>query len=197
MYQPQSFKENSQEKLYQFIEVYPFATVIAIVDNLPEISHLPLILDTENNCLWGHIARANPLLGYIEQSLVVTAIFHGPHGYVSPLWYNEPVDNVPTWNYAVVHVGGKFALSSQEELVILLDQLQDKHDELALIDWNNPKITAKLGAIAGFRINIETISGKFKLSQNRSEPDRERVQKQFMSLNRELATLMYEYSQQP
>lgn len=195
MYQPQSFKENNQDKLYRFIETYSFATILAIRNNLPEISHLPLILDTENNCLRGHIARANPLLEHIEQGSAVTVIFHGPHGYVSPLWYKEPLDNVATWNYAVVHVAGKLVLSSQEELIKLLDQLQDKHDKDAGIDWNNPRINAKLAAIAGFRVEIKTITGKFKLSQNRSKADQLSIRDQFMSLNQELAILMTEHNQ--
>jgi predicted FMN-binding regulatory protein PaiB len=32
--------------------------------------------------------------------------FHGPHGYVSPTWY-ETAPAVPTWNYGVVHAHGR------------------------------------------------------------------------------------------
>ena len=34
-------------------------------------------------------------------------ILHGPHAYVSPRWYVEPSQNVPTWNYAAAHVYGQ------------------------------------------------------------------------------------------
>ena len=39
----------------------------------------------------------------------VLAIFHGPHAYISPSWY-ESADVVPTWNYVAVHVSGVLRL---------------------------------------------------------------------------------------
>jgi transcriptional regulator len=36
-------------------------------------------------------------------------------------------------------------------------------------------LEAMLGAIVGFRLRVDRIDAKFKLSQNRSEEDRERV----------------------
>ena len=48
MYQPKSFIESDQDKLYSLIENYPFATLIGKKDGEIEISHLPLLLDREN-----------------------------------------------------------------------------------------------------------------------------------------------------
>ena len=43
------------------------------------------------------------------------AVFHGPHGYVSPAVYEEQ-PSVPTWNYVVVHVRGKARVVPEGEL---------------------------------------------------------------------------------
>lgn len=184
MYQPKSFIESDQDKLYSLIENYPFATLIGKKDGEIEISHLPLLLDRENGQLLGHIARANPLLEYILTGQLATAIFHGPHGYISPAWYQDPTDNVSTWNYAVVHIEGKLVAATEIELEILLDQLYSLHDKSdQSINWQNPKISAKLNGIAGFKIKIEKMTGKYKLSQNRSTEDQGSVLKNLRETN--------------
>ncbi len=191
MYQPKSFIESDQNKLYSLIENYPFATLVAKKDAEIEISHLPLLLDRENGQLLGHIAKANPFLEYILAAQQVTVIFHGPHGYISPSWYHDPTDNVPTWNYAVVHIEGKLVATTESELVLLLDQLYLQHDENDTpINWQNPKISAKLNGIAGFKIEIEKITGKYKLSQNRSFEDRSGVIRNLNKNNPELYAIM-------
>lgn len=191
MYQPKSFIESDQDKLYSLIENYPFATLISKKDGEIEISHLPLLLDRENGQLLGHIARANPLLEYILTGQLATAIFHGPHGYISPAWYQDPTDNVPTWNYAVVHIEGKLIATTEAELMKLLDQLYSLHDKSDLsINWQNPKISAKLNGIAGFKIKIEKMTGKYKLSQNRSFEDRRGVIRNLNKNNSELCDIM-------
>ena len=191
MYQPKSFIESDQNKLYSLIENYPFATLIAKKDAEIEISHLPLLLNRDNGQLLGHIAKANPFLEYIFAEQQVTVIFHGPHGYISPSWYHNPTDNVPTWNYAVVHIEGKLVAATEAELVLLLDQLYSQHDENNTpINWQNPKISAKLNGIAGFKIKIEKITGKYKLSQNRSIEDQESVMQNLQGINTELYAIM-------
>lgn len=191
MYQPKSFIESDQEKLYSLIENYPFATLIGRKDSDIEISHLPLLLDRENGQLLGHIARANQLLEYILSEQQVTMIFHGPHGYISPEWYQDPTNNVPTWNYAVVHIEGKLIATTEAELMKLLDQLYLLHDKSKMpINWQNPKISAKLNGIAGFKIKIEKITGKYKLSQNRSTEDQGSVLKNLRETNPTLYAIM-------
>ena len=54
------------------------------------------------------MARANPQWQVFANHPEVLAIFHGPHTYITPTWYASP--DVPTWNYAVVHVKGRVQL---------------------------------------------------------------------------------------
>jgi transcriptional regulator len=65
--------------------------------------------------LIGHMARANPQWRRAEDD--VTAVFSGPHAYISPSWYEEG-GTVPAWNYVDVHAYGRFQIiENQEELL--------------------------------------------------------------------------------
>jgi transcriptional regulator len=100
MYLPPKFKNENQTEIIEIIEKYPLATIISPG---PFISHLPLVIDPSSRdmILLGHLARANPHWKVLKDSQV-TAVFHGPNTYITPKWY--VVNNVPTWNYAVVHI---------------------------------------------------------------------------------------------
>lgn len=175
MYLPPSFTESDSDRLCQFIVDYPFATVIINNQNELEIAHLPLSLNATKDKLFGHIAKPNPLAKLLQANQKIKVIFHGPHGYISPTFYPEPIDQVATWNYAVVHVDGVIEQLDPDLLSSKLDELQLQQDAKYKIDWNNPHISRKLGGIIGFEIMIKSIIGKFKLSQNRSQDEQESI----------------------
>src|SRR3954470_2539732 len=104
MYLPSFFKENDPATLYALMRENPFATLITVADGAPFVGHLPLLV--RDGEILGHMARANPQWRQFPE---VTAIFHGPHTYVSPTWYTSE-GQVPTWNYAVVHARGRAEL---------------------------------------------------------------------------------------
>jgi transcriptional regulator len=128
--------------------------------------------------LEGHFAHANPhwklLAG--QETLVV---FSGPHTYVSPTLYAEPL-SVPTWNYIAVHAYGTLSLVEDEPgKDALLAGLIDAHEPAFAEKWRRmPEGFRRtmLAGIVGFRIPIARIEGKFKLSQNRPQADRRNVQ---------------------
>ncbi len=175
MYLPPSFTESDPDKLYQFILDYPFATVIISNQDELEIAHLPLSLNATKDKLFGHIAKPNPLAKLLQSNQKVKVIFHGPHGYISPTFYPEPIDQVSTWNYAVVHVDGIIRQLNPELLSSKLDELQSQQDVTYSIDWSNPHISRKLAGIIGFEITINKIIGKFKLSQNRTKDEQDNI----------------------
>lgn len=176
MYQPTMFKETRLKVLHELIDSFPFANVVVTHTGGVEVAHLPLILDSSKQKLIGHIARANPLfkiLSTAPQSVIV--IFNGEHGYISPRYYLEPEQHVPTWNYAVVQVHGKMSLIAHESsLIEILDQLQSQYD-ISTTDWDNPKMMAQLKGIGGFEIEISELNGKFKLSQNRTMDNQQHI----------------------
>ena len=103
----------------------------------------------------------------------------GPHTYVSPTLYVEPL-SVPTWNYIAVHACGTLELIEDEPgKEGVLSALIAAHEPAYLEKWQSmPEEFRRsmLAAIVGFRIPITRIEGKFKLSQNRLEAERRNVQ---------------------
>ena len=166
----------------ELLRDYPFATLVTPADPEPFISHLPLeyrVAHGPRGTLLGHVARANPHWQNFGPGISI-AIFHGPHAYVSPSWYAAPKAAVPTWNYAVAHVHGRVEIMTDpNETLAFLEALIGRYEGDRAEPWRlqleGRALAAMLGAIVGFRLTIERIDVKLKLSQNRSADDRERV----------------------
>ena len=178
MYTPKFNQVTDRSVLLEAMRAYSFAILFG--PGL-EATHLPLIVkdEGEHGLLRGHFATANPhwqaLAG--KETLVV---FPGPHSYVSPSLYNETL-SVPTWNYITVHAYGTLELiedsDAKQELV---EQLIQIHEPGYLDQWRGmPEGYRRttLTGIMGFRLSIERIEGKFKISQNRPADDRENVRR--------------------
>ncbi|HUG20880.1 MAG TPA: FMN-binding negative transcriptional regulator [Planctomycetaceae bacterium] len=181
MYNPASFVQHDLPTLHSFIAHHSFATLISQSADGPGVSHLPLLLDCARNCLLGHVARANPHWQSLDGQPVL-AIFHGPHAYVSPAWYEVP-NTVPTWNYAVVHVRGLCRIIQEEEgeraREILERTVQTfeagRPNPWSIDDVESGFLDKLISSIVAFTIAIEEIEGKWKLNQNHDEPRRRRV----------------------
>jgi len=123
-----------------------------------------------------HLARQNEQSVALAAGERVLAIFQGPHGYVSPRWYANPV-SVPTWNYIVVHAQGRPQRMDDAALREHLDSLVAQY-EPADGGWNARALPAEVfeklrQQIVGFEIEITSLQGKWKLGQNRARADRE------------------------
>lgn len=180
MYTPATMREERLDVLLKVIEDFPFATVITTTSAEPMISHIPMLAEARDGIctLFGHLARANSHWRVLEGGAPTTVIFQGPHGYVSPNWY-ETHPSVPTWNYVAVHVHGRATILDASETETVLRRLVEKFEAGRAEPWPGALpaefLEEELKAIVGFRIVAERIEGKFKLSQNRSGADRERV----------------------
>jgi transcriptional regulator len=175
MYLPERFKAKDDQAAFAVAKENPLATLISVVDGRPFVSHIPLILEGEGSQLKlvGHLAKANPHWKWIEQPL--TAIFHGPNAYVTPRWYAK--DDVPSWNYAVVHMTGVGRLlSGEDEIISCLKKLTAVTESKAAIPWEfwiPDDLASRLpAAIIGFEIEVQSMQAKFKLSQKASREDR-------------------------
>jgi transcriptional regulator len=184
MYSPKFNQVHDRGLLLEAIRAYSFATLFGpasgeLADAGAMATHLPLIVkdEGEHGILEGHFAKANPhwqaLAG--RETLVV---FAGPHSYVSPTLYTEPL-SVPTWNYVAVHAYGTLSLVEDDAgKEALLADLITAHDPSYLNHWRGlPEGFRRtmLAGIMGFRIPIARIEGKFKLSQNRALEERRNV----------------------
>ena len=176
MYIPAYSRVEDQATINAFIHAYGFATVITMRDEAPWGSHLPVLLDESAGLLRSHMARANQQWKHFRAEREVLCIFHGPHAYISPSWYVQQHD-VPTWNYAAVHVYGFPQIVDDHEALkqIVLDTT-NKYEALIPGTWTLPltddELNGMLRAIVGFTIRITRVEAKFKLGQNRSAEDR-------------------------
>jgi transcriptional regulator len=88
---------------------------------------------------------------------------------------------VPTWNYVAVHAWGvPRVIDDAAWLRRLIEDLtvgqeQDRPNPWAVGDAPEDFIATMVKAIVGIEIPIDRIEGKWKVSQNRSEPDRRGV----------------------
>jgi len=181
MYIPQHFAIKDVTTAYKVIEEHSFATLVSVHNGVPFATHLPLMLNQEKTYLYGHFARQNPQWKDIQNQTVL-AVFHGPHCYISPSWY-ETNQAVPTWNYVTVHVYGEVELIEDEhELTSTLQDLVLQYEapdsSYRLQDVDAEYLRSMNKGVQGFKIKIEKIEGKAKLSQNQSLYRQELIIKQ-------------------
>lgn len=180
MYLPEHFREENGERIAALLRAYPFALMITVREGLPQVSHLPLVYETDasgKSWLYGHFARANPQWQDLGSGAQALAVFNGPHAYVSPGWYERP--GVPTWNYAAIHVRGRVeVLEDKSELSALVGRMSETF-EADENPWrwveHAERFDKMLEHIVGFRMAIEELEAKFKLGQNRAEADQRNV----------------------
>jgi transcriptional regulator len=178
MYIPPAFRVENADKLAAFIQRHSFATLITQDGTAPFASHLPVLLrpgEGPEGTLVSHMARSNPQWQHFASGAEALVIFQGPHGYISPSWY-ETKPAVPTWNYAVVHAYGVPKLiDDHERIVSLLEETISRYESGQEQPWTGDlplEFRDKLvQAIVAFEIPLSRIEGKFKLGQNRSAAD--------------------------
>ncbi|MBI5059997.1 FMN-binding negative transcriptional regulator [candidate division KSB1 bacterium] len=183
MYQRPDFVESREQVLDQFIHEHSFATLVSQHKAEPFATPLPLLLTVRSDgsrVLEGHIAVSNPQWRSLESQSVL-AIFHGPHGYVSPSWYDTRREVAPTWNYVTAHVYGVVRLHTDPVwLEKLLRRLIEKYESRLVPPWTleqaDPQFIQSLYPhIVGLELEVARIEGKFKLNQNRTAKDRDGV----------------------
>jgi transcriptional regulator len=175
MYRPAAFAVDDARELHAFIRAHPFATVAAAIGGAVQFAYAPVVLDTGGAARF-HLARNNPL-ARLTQGARVRLSFLGPHAYVSPDWYVTQ-GMVPTWNYMAVEGEGAVTPLSGDALVQLLVDLSAAEEghlrpkkPWTIDKVPEPKMTTLLNAIVGFEVALETLEGKFKLSQNLKPED--------------------------
>ncbi len=180
MYIPKHFEEKDRRQLVEFMKEYNFATIVNSAKKRYWATHIPFLVEELNGdlILRAHMAKANPQWANFKDDEEVLVIFQEPHSYISPKLYENKV-SVPTWNYIAVHAYGiPKILPSVEERVSLLEDTFKVFESSFKDVWETFPEDYKnelLDGIAAFEIKLTNIEGKFKLSQNRTEGDRERI----------------------
>ncbi len=183
-YPPSYHLNNDRHLAYRVITACKLATVISPTENDVMVTHIPLILDPDKGelgSLIGHIDRNNPQTGYLSRHSV-TAIFHGPDAYISPTVYHSR--QLPTWNYITVHITGAARLLCHDETaqsLIHMAEVLEAGDQPFVLAPDDKRMLGLLPYIVGFEIDIEKLTGRFKLSQDKSRQDMLQAKQQLKS----------------
>jgi transcriptional regulator len=187
MYQPSHFEESRAEVLHAAIGNHPLTTLIRTdLAGALRADVLPMLLDSNgaHGTLRGHVARANPLWREADGREVLL-VFQGAQSYISPGWYPSKSEHgkvVPTWNYVVVQARGRLrAIDDAAWLRGFVTRLTERFEASMqpapwrVADAPDDYIEAMLRAIVGIEVEIASLVGKWKVSQNRGAADREGV----------------------
>lgn len=166
-------------------EADPHATHLPVVQD-PRTAHERWPADLAGARLLGHMNRANPHWKALEDGARVLLVFTGPHAYVSPTVYQQ-TPSAPTWDFTSVHVHGvlhriEHDEAGEETLEVVRSTVRalegDFGDAWDMSD-SQDYFRKILPAVGGFRVEVSTAEGMFKLSQEQDPHVRERVRDSF------------------
>lgn len=173
------FHWDTNAELVAFVTSRAFATVCATIDGALVAAQVPVLVDASGTRLELHLSRTNPLARALPQQVLV--VIGGADAYVSPDWYAEP-HQVPTWNYVSVEIRGELVSTDEARLVEILGR-QSAQLEARIAGkapWTLDKLppatlAAKLKGIVGASLQIASMRGTRKLSQNKTAGDRDGI----------------------
>ena len=187
MYLPPAFREDRLDIQHAFIRANSFGTLVTMGADGLTANHIPFVIDTDassHGTLRGHLSRANPQWQSLDASQDALVIFQGPESYITPSWYATKAETgkvVPTWNFTAVHVWGRpRVIEDTDWLARQIDGLTAMHESGRARPWSVSDapadfVVAQMKGIVGIEIEIVRIEGKWKVSQNRPQADRDGV----------------------
>ena len=209
MYLPSHFDETRPEVLQQTLRSHPLGLLVTLGAGGLEANAIPFLLDAErgpHGTLRGHVARANPVWREARADVEAMVVFQGPQAYISPSWYATKAETgkvVPTWNYVLVQARGPLKVMDDPAWVRrLVGALTTRHESPRAAPWKvedapADDIDGLLRVIVGIEIPLSSLSGKWKVSQNRPAADREGVVRGLSELGAADADRMAEQVQTP
>jgi len=186
MYLPSHFEERRPEVLHELVRTHPLGLLVA-QDRAGQLqaNTVPFLLDADPaggpGILRAHVARANPVWREARSDAESLVVFQGPQAYLSPSLYPSKAEHgkvVPTWNYVMVQARGSLrAIDDAAWVQALVTRLTERHESpraepWAVSDAPDDYIATMLRAIVGIEIVLSSLTGKWKVSQNRSAADR-------------------------
>jgi len=179
MHVPEHFSIKDQDKIFNFMRNFNFATLVTAGKEIPKASQLPLIIHRNHAgsvILGGHLSRRNDHWRDFENIDEALVIFSGPHSYISPSWYKNS-DLPPTWNYSTVHAYGLPNIIHDEDKVrhslstLTLESERGIKGKWSVDLMNRDTFKNMIKGIVVFEILLTRIEAKWKMSQNRDFDD--------------------------
>lgn len=179
MYVPFHNRESDRAKIIAFMREYPFATLVTARDEKLTATHLPVLVDERGEALAlvAHLARANPQWRDFGGAREAMVIFQEPHAFISTRHYERAL-SVPTWNYVAVHAYGAPQILESLQARLELVRRMVAQFEGNLEQWNalpGEFKETKANGIVAFEMVITRLDARFKLSQDRTALEQERI----------------------
>lgn len=179
MHPDPKFRLEDRATLEALIEEVCFGNVFAATPDGPRVARTPIV-STGDGAVQFHLSTGNALTRHLEGATALV-VLNGPDAYVSPRWYATH-GQVPTWNYVALELEGRvwgMAREGTEALLARIGAMQEERivdgepwlpDSVPSDYWNR-----LLRGIVGFELEVQAWRPTFKLSQNKTAEDRERV----------------------
>ena len=179
MYIPKTNLTTDKTEIAAFMKQFSFATIITAKDSFPLATHLPFLVTMKDDTivLASHFAKANEHWQDIENNKILV-IFSEPHAYISTRNYDKEL-NVPTWNYISIHAYGQGRLITETNRTFeVLEATIDNYEASYREQWDNFPEDYKLKmskGIVAFEIIVTELQAKKKLSQNRTDTEKQKI----------------------
>ncbi|MFP7760737.1 FMN-binding negative transcriptional regulator [Marisediminicola sp. LYQ134] len=156
----------------RLIRENPWATIVSSTAAGIVASHYPIMLDesVEGISIVSHVGRPDERAHELGKHEVLV-IVQGPHGYISPGWY-EGDGFVPTWNHVTAHLWGTPEILDDDENFSVLSELVD-HFEKEMpapvsLDVDEMQARRIATGTVGIRVDVTRFDARLKLSQGKS-----------------------------
>jgi transcriptional regulator len=202
MYQPPLFRENDRDAIIALMRGQPLGLLVTAGPGGLMANAIPFLYDDQGGpfgMLRCHVAKANGQWKELGEGLDALIIFQGPDHYIRPGWYETKREThkvVPTWNYAMVQARGVArAIEDQAWLAHQIRAVTQMMEGGAPEPWSvedapDDFIASQIKGIVGIEIALTSLEGKWKVSQNRNQADREGVVEGLSALDDPNAAIM-------
>ncbi|WP_150308595.1 FMN-binding negative transcriptional regulator [Planctomonas psychrotolerans] len=167
-----SFAVHDAGEIKRWIRENPWVTLVSTSASGELVaSHYPVLLDDARDgiVLLSHVGRPDERLHELGRHEVLVVV-QGPHGYISPGWYDD-APAVPTWNFSAAHLYGVPEILDDEEnyrvLGSLVDAFESRMPQPRTMEDPTGYARRLLAGTVGFRLEVTRFVAKAKLSQNK------------------------------
>lgn len=183
MYKVPYFKAKNSKEVIEFIYQNKFVTICGFDDEgFPVATHIPIVIEEKNDKIFiqGHFMRNQKhTLAFEKNNKVLVIFLSQSHCYISATNYKKQ-NTASTYNYQAVHCKGIIKFMNDDELYMLLTKLtrqfETNENSKALVEkMDKDYVSENMKAIIGFEIELIEIEHIFKLSQNKSNTEKENI----------------------
>jgi transcriptional regulator len=167
------------DEIKRLIRDNPWATIVSNTSKGLVASHYPVLLEegADGISIVSHVGRPDERSHELGEHEVLV-IIQGPHGYISPGWYEDD-EFVPTWDHVTAHLYGTPEILSDEEnfdvLGSLVDHFEARMPQPVSLTIDETAARHIATGTVGIRLRVTRFDARLKLSQNKPPEVVERI----------------------